>query len=378
MAQIPEIPRDQHRAQESPTRVLDRVAHQQPLGDLRLTLTGRRAHGERHGTLRSTPGQCPLDELTDGIVLRQPRERRLPPSPADRLGRSPRIEELLNISSPRGENRATASSRLSMTDSRSVAAAGSAWLRTARQLRADRIERGAQIAELVTGQIERDVELAATQPAQAALDDVDRPEHPLRQHHRDDHRDDQRDDDRRAARFTASRISPLMSSVETPTRIPPNRCSPRSSADGTRTAAVRRTPRRAARSAPASRSERSLRALRARCPRATASCGRPRCRPLDDSGVGDVGRYPLPARESNGARRPPGAPSQGSADDSFTTAVARWKIAPSQQLRPPGSPRDQTRASVAICHALMTPRSYHERGDAGYLFGLDEGLYVPY
>ena len=51
------------------------------------------------------------------------------PEPSD--GSNARIEELENISSPFGENRAMASSRLSMTDSKSVADAGSSFVRTA-------------------------------------------------------------------------------------------------------------------------------------------------------------------------------------------------------------------------------------------------------
>ena len=58
------------------------------------------------------------------------------------------------------------------------------------QLRADRVERAPEVAELVAGQIERDVELAAAQPGQAALDHVDRPQHPLRQQRRHERRDE--------------------------------------------------------------------------------------------------------------------------------------------------------------------------------------------
>ena len=81
-----------------------------------------------------------------------------------------------------------------MTDSRSVGPPGPRFRRPGRRIRpahrrqlgADGVERAAEVAELLLRQIERDVELAASQPRQAALDDVDRPEHPLREQHRED------------------------------------------------------------------------------------------------------------------------------------------------------------------------------------------------
>ena len=71
-----------------------------------------------------------------------------------------------------------------MTDSRSVPADGSGFVAHRRELRADGFERAAEVAELLARQVERDVELAASEPRQAALDHVDRPQHPLRKERR--------------------------------------------------------------------------------------------------------------------------------------------------------------------------------------------------
>ncbi len=62
------------------------------------------------------------------------------------------------------------------------------------ELGAHRLERAAEVGELLSGQIEPDVELTAAQPRQPALNDVDRTEHPLRQQRRDHRRDRQGDE----------------------------------------------------------------------------------------------------------------------------------------------------------------------------------------
>ena len=197
-------------------RVLDRVAHQQVLGRLLLRL-GRRAERHRHRPGRLPPGQRPLDQLPHRMVGRQLRQRRLRPR-ASRApsGSSARIAALEKISSPSGENSATASSRFSMTDSNSVAvdAAGSALVRTAASCALTASNEVPRSPNSSPRQIERDVELAASQPGQAALDDVDRPQHPLRQQHRDQRRDHQRDERgvaRRVAAPSRSRCAPAAS-----------------------------------------------------------------------------------------------------------------------------------------------------------------------
>ena len=66
-----------------------------------------------------------------------------------------------------------------------------------RQLLADRVERSAELAEFVVlVQVQLHAELAPAEARQAAPDDVDRPQQPLRQQRRDEHRDAER----RAAR----------------------------------------------------------------------------------------------------------------------------------------------------------------------------------
>ena len=63
------------------------------------------------------------------------------------------------------------------------------------QLRRHLIEHVAQIAELLVAQTERLAELPASQPGQAAGNHVNRPEHHLREEHRDADRDDERQAD---------------------------------------------------------------------------------------------------------------------------------------------------------------------------------------
>jgi hypothetical protein len=88
-----------------------------------------------------------------------------------------------------------------MTDSRSERVPGvrllpgRAGTAERRDLRAHGGERAAEILELVPGQVEPDVQLAAPEARQPALDHVDRPQHPLRQQHRDERRHDDRADD---------------------------------------------------------------------------------------------------------------------------------------------------------------------------------------
>ncbi len=105
---------------------------------------------------------------------------------------------LLNISSPSGEKSATASSRFSITDSNSVEleVAGSALLRTADSWALTASNELPRSRELLSGQVEPHVELAAAEARQPALDDVNRPQHPLRQERRDHRRDGQRDERR--------------------------------------------------------------------------------------------------------------------------------------------------------------------------------------
>ena len=64
------------------------------------------------------------------------------------------------------------------------------------ELCADRFERAAEIGKLLPRQIEPDVELAAAEAGEAALNDMNRPEHPLREQRRDHGRHRQRDDSR--------------------------------------------------------------------------------------------------------------------------------------------------------------------------------------
>ena len=68
--------------------------------------------------------------------------------------------------------------------------------RLAAKLSADGVERAAEVAERLLREIERDVQLAASQAAETALDHMNRPQHPLRQERRDDRGDDERDDRR--------------------------------------------------------------------------------------------------------------------------------------------------------------------------------------
>ena len=88
-------------------------------------------------------------------------EHRSSDAPGAAAGSSARIAGFANSSSPRGLTIATASSSCSTADSRLRHLPG--HLRSiGRQLRADRVEEGAELAELVVLiQIEPDAELAA-------------------------------------------------------------------------------------------------------------------------------------------------------------------------------------------------------------------------
>ena len=126
LAQVAEVARDEHRAEEPAARVLDRVASSAGARSARVPpigsrpRTGRVGHRDRDGALRFPAGERALDDLPDRVVRRRRSEieRR-------RLQRAC-IAGLQKISSPRGENSATASSRLSMTDSKSVGPPGRA------------------------------------------------------------------------------------------------------------------------------------------------------------------------------------------------------------------------------------------------------------
>ena len=134
LAEVAEVARHEHRAEEPAVRVLDRVAHQQALGGLRIGFAGARAASTPVPATSGPPARARragARVLSAGSVSDGSTDR-----PTGRsAGSSARIAALENISSPSGENSATASSRLSMTDSNSVAvdadAAGSALSRTA-------------------------------------------------------------------------------------------------------------------------------------------------------------------------------------------------------------------------------------------------------
>ena len=148
MAQEAQVPRDEHRPEKAAARVLDGVAHQQALGRL---ASGSRCgpSGDRHRPLRLPAGQRALHQLSHGIVRRQERHRRLRPAREPASAAAPASTELENISSPCGENSAIASSRLSMTDSKSVARRRQLLRPHRGELRADRVEGAPQVAELL-------------------------------------------------------------------------------------------------------------------------------------------------------------------------------------------------------------------------------------
>ena len=90
-----------------------------------------------------------------------------------------------------GEKSATASSRFSMTDSNrspSAARRQRRWRAPPTSCALTASNELPRSRELLPRQVEPDVELAASEPRQAALDDVNRPQHPLREQHRDQRR----------------------------------------------------------------------------------------------------------------------------------------------------------------------------------------------
>ena len=201
-----------------------------------------------------------------------------------------------------------------------------------RQLRADRVEERAELAELVVLiEIELHAELAASEARQAAADHVNRPQQQLRQQHRDEHRHAER----RRAPSTQRRpqrrveIAARISSVETPMRIEPNSVSPSSSGcaelEVAPLARVDRAQLRRAATAPAARSRSPP--AGSGCPSSDGSaCATATPCDVDDRRERHVLRVEARLEDRAQAGIGRAAPRSGSAP-SPTTSRARWKMA---------------------------------------------------
>ncbi len=186
MAEVSEVAGHEHRAEKASAAVLDRVRDEQVFRR-RVGAVARPGCLDRHRAGALAPGERLVDQVAHhrvaAVLLEQRLHRRVGEDHLAR-GREER-HRVLEVLHHRFEIGGRARQRL---------------LAHRRQLRAHRFERAAEIAELLTGEIERYVQLAASEARQSALDHVDRPQHPLGEDDGDERGEDERREDAAADR----------------------------------------------------------------------------------------------------------------------------------------------------------------------------------
>ena len=184
LAEILQVARDEHDADEIALRIVDGVRHHQPLVRLRFL-----APLDRYGPARLTVDERLLGELPHRVIARQQVVDRCADRdiwqerPHRRIGEQ---QQAAGVENRHGV--------LEMLDreleigdlSRHLGSIGG-------QLLADRVEEGAELAELVLLiQVQPHAEFAATESREAASDHMDRTQQQLRQQRRDQDGDGQR------------------------------------------------------------------------------------------------------------------------------------------------------------------------------------------
>ena len=189
LAQVAEVARDEHRAEETAAaRPRSRGVIEQALRRCPSPRRAADSAGHRHRPLRLAPGQragrsdvlhrpggCAGEARLSSALHRRVAEDQL----AARREQRHRVLEIVHHRLEVGGRRPAAAWSRTGADSCALTASNELPRSRNSSLR----------------QIERDVELAAAEPGQAALDDVNRPQHPLREQHRDERRNDERDED---------------------------------------------------------------------------------------------------------------------------------------------------------------------------------------
>ena len=175
-AQVLEVARDQHDADELALGIDDRVRHDEPLAAL--------AERSGHGPARLPVHERLLGETTERMIAGEQRveARAGLGSRRERAHRRIREQELAACVDDRDRVLELLHGRLEVGDL-------PRHLRPVRrQLLAHLVEEGAELAELVPlAEVQPHAELAAPEAREAAANHVDRPEQQLREQHRDQH-----------------------------------------------------------------------------------------------------------------------------------------------------------------------------------------------